>query len=105
MLSTDVDYTGTTGLTAGFNQNFLLWNASFARQMFKNKRGELKLSVFDILKQNRSISRNVADNYIEDVQNTVLQRFFMLTFTWNLNKFGSAQPGGMMGNQMIRMSR
>lgn len=105
VLSTDVDYTATTGLTAGFNQSFLLWNANFAHQMFKNKRGELKLTVFDILKQNRSINRNVADNYIEDVQNTVLQRYFMLTFTWNLSKFGAAPQGGMGGNQMIRMGR
>lgn len=104
VLSTDVDYTATSGLSDGFNQSFFLWNASFARQMLKNKRGELKLSVFDILKQNRSIVRNIADNYIEDVQNTVLQRFCMLSFTWNLNKGGAAASGGQP-NQPRRMGR
>ena len=88
ILSTDADYTSQSGLTDGFNQQYFLWNASFSRQFLKSNRGELKLAVFDILKQNRSVSRNYTDNYVEDVQNTVLRRFFMLTFTYKLNKMG-----------------
>jgi hypothetical protein len=58
--------------------------------------GELKLSVFDLLKQNKSISRNVTDSYIQDVQNQVLQQYFMLTFTYKLKTFGKgkAQTNG-----------
>ncbi len=88
VLATDIDYYTNTGLAEGYNQAYMLWNASFSKQMLKNNRGELKLSVFDILKQNRSISRNVADNYFEDVQNSVVQQFFMLSFTYNLNRMG-----------------
>ena len=50
----------------------------------------MKLSVFDLLKQNRSITRNVTETYIEDVQNQVLRQYFMLTFTYNLRNFGAA---------------
>lgn len=64
------------------------WNASVAKQLFKNKRGEIRLSVMDILNQNTNTSRNVADNYIEDVENTALKRFGLLTFTWKLNSVG-----------------
>ena len=46
ILSTDFDYTFNTGRTDGYNQNFALWNASFAKQVFKNKRGEIKASFF-----------------------------------------------------------
>lgn len=88
ILSTDFDYTFNTGRTDGFNRNYAMWNGSFAKQLFKNKRGELKASVFDILNQNVSVNRNIGSNYIEDVQNSTLQRFFMLTFTYNINRMG-----------------
>jgi hypothetical protein len=48
--------------------------------------------VFDLLKQNQSISREVTANYIQDVQNKVLQQYFMLTFTYSLKNFGKAKP-------------
>jgi hypothetical protein len=89
IISTDGDYIANTGLASGYNQNYFLWNASFSKQMLKNKRGELKFSVYDILKQNRSISRNFGSNYIQDVQNSAVQRFFMLSFTYNLNRMGN----------------
>lgn len=96
ILSTDVDYTAYTGRSDGFNQSFVMWNAGIAKQVFKNKRGEIKLSIFDILKQNQSITRNVTENYIEDVQNSVLQRFGMLTFTYNINRMGGKTLPGHM---------
>jgi hypothetical protein len=97
VLSTDVDFIGNSGLASGYNQHYFLWNASFSKQMLKNKRGELKFSVFDILKQNRSVSRNFGSNYIEDVQNSAVQRFFMLGFTYNLNRMGGGNGRGFNG--------
>lgn len=79
-----------SGLSQGFNQSYWLWNMSAGKKILKDQRGELKLSVFDLLGQNQSISRNVTETYIEDVQNQVLQQYFMLTFTYNLRNFGKA---------------
>jgi hypothetical protein len=79
-----------SGLSAGFNQNYWLWNMSAGKKILKDQKGELKLSVFDLLKQNRSITREVTSEYIQDVQNQVLQQYFMLTFTYNLRNFGTA---------------
>ncbi len=79
-----------SGLADGFNQSFWLWNASAGKKFLKNKRGELKVSVFDLLNQNQSIARNVTDSYIEDVQTDVLQQYFMFTFTYTLRNFGQA---------------
>jgi hypothetical protein len=77
------------GLTAGFNQNYWLWNLAVGKKFLKDQKGELKLSVFDLLKQNQAINREVNEIYIQDVQNDVLQQYFMLTFTYKLRNFGS----------------
>ena len=89
-LQNDVTNQYYRGLTDGFNQSYWLWNASIGKKFLKGQNGELKLSVFDLLKQNRSITRNTTETYIEDVQNQVLQQYFMLTFTYKLKNFGKA---------------
>ena len=83
-------YTYNSGLASGYNASLPLWNATFAKELFDKKQGEIKIGVFDLLNQNVSVSRNVTNNYIQDVQNNVLKRYFLLTFTYNLKKF----PGG-----------
>lgn len=92
-----------SGLTAGFNQNYTIWNMSVGKKFLKDQKGELKLSVFDLLKQNRSITRNVTETYIEDVQNQVLRQYFMLTFTYNLRNFGT--PPARMNNGQRNRNR
>ncbi|GHB84725.1 collagen-binding protein [Persicitalea jodogahamensis] len=84
---TDLNHRINTGLSAGFNTNYMIWNMSIGKKLFSNQRGEISLSVFDLLKQNISIRRNVTDILVEDVQSNVLQRYFMLTFTYNLRHF------------------
>ncbi len=85
-LQNDVSHQRYTG--DGINQTFTLWNAGIGKKFLKNSAGELKLTVFDLLKQNQSISRVVQENYIEDSQSIVLQQYFMMTFTYNLKNFG-----------------
>ncbi|MFZ4058250.1 MAG: outer membrane beta-barrel protein [Ferruginibacter sp.] len=109
LLQQDVNNQRLTGLAGGFNQNYWLWNAAIGKKFLKNQAGELKLSVFDLLKQNVSVVRNVTETYIEDQRNLVLQQYFMLTFTYKLKSFGVGVPvgnnpnrmgsGGMGGNQ------
>lgn len=90
ILSNDFDYTiNARQNDPNVDRDFVTWNASFAKQFGKNKRTELKLSAFDILGQNQSYSRYAYEgNYIEDIRNTVLERFFLLTLTYNLNRMG-----------------
>ncbi|MEZ0486568.1 TonB-dependent receptor domain-containing protein [Fibrella aquatica] len=87
VLRSDVNYQQYAGLSGGFNQEFTLWNASFAQRMFKSQNGELRLSVFDLLNQNNSISRTFSETYLEDSRSLVLNRYFMLTFTYTLRQF------------------
>lgn len=97
-IQNDVMNQSYSGLSEGFNQSYWLWNAAIGKKFLKNDNGELKLSVFDLLKQNQSINRTVEANYIEDVQNQVLQQYFMLTFSYRLRNFGT--PPKQQGNRM-----
>ncbi len=88
VLTTDLTYTGNTGRAEGYNQRFLLWNASVAKQFLRTKQAEVRLQVFDLLNQNRSLVRNTGDAYIEDVRSRVLKRYFLISLVYNLRKFG-----------------
>ena len=83
----DISYLMYRGLGEDFNQDYALWNMNVGRKFLKNNLAELTLSVFDLLKQNDSIIRNVSGNYVEDLRTNALTRFFMLTFTYNLRNF------------------
>ncbi|ANH84077.1 collagen-binding protein [Niabella ginsenosidivorans] len=89
-IETDVTSQIYSGLSQGYNQQFWLWNAGAGKKFLKNHAAELRLSAFDILKQNQSISRTIgtADNSITDANTRVLQQYFMLTFTYKLKNIG-----------------
>jgi len=89
----DLDYMLNTGLAAGYNQDVTMLNAFISKSVFRNKQGLIKLQGFDLLDQNVSISRNVGENFIEDVQTRVLQRFCLLSFSYFLNRFGGNNNG------------
>jgi hypothetical protein len=89
-LQNDINNQTNTGLTNGLNQSIWLWNAGIGKKFLKDQKGELKLSVFDLLHQNQSIQRTVSETGITDAQNVVLTQYFMLTFTYKLKNFGNA---------------
>jgi hypothetical protein len=103
ILGSDFNHTLYSGRAQGYNTSVPLWNASIAKQFLKNKAGELRLSVFDLLNQNVSITTQTTENYIQSVQNKVLTRYVLLTFTYNLRNFAGAQgqrmPGFFRGNR------
>lgn len=110
LFNTDVNYTSYRGLGDGFNQDYVLWNAAIGYKFAKKQQCEVRISAFDILKQNNSLSRTINETYYEDLRTNVLTQYFMLTFTWNIKKFrplpnagedkgAGGQGGGGRGGQ------
>jgi hypothetical protein len=93
-IGSNVNNTFYQGLGEDFDQSYWLMNLDFGYRFLPERKGELKLTVFDLLNQNTSIERNVTDIYIENERTEVLKQFFMLTFTYNLRSFGGVQMSG-----------
>lgn len=62
------------------SQNIAVWNAGLARELWKDRRAQLKLSVYDILNDASSFGQTTGDNYIETTEMEVLKRLFVLSF-------------------------
>lgn len=97
ILRTDLANQIYTGLSDDFNQHFWLWNLGIGKKLFKNERGEITLSINDLLNQNRNINRTITEVFIQDTQTNALTRYVLLTFTYNLRHFGSSQHNSWNG--------
>jgi hypothetical protein len=89
-----VDYWYNPQVAAGIRKSNFRWNAGVNFLFLKDDKGQLKLSVYDLLNQNVNVSRTIRENYIQDFQTIVLQRYFMLTFTYNIRNFAGGKVGG-----------
>ncbi len=63
--------------------NMVRWNAYLAKKFWKNKAGEIRVSVFDILNQNIGFQRNITSNFITENKYNTIQRYFLVGFIWN----------------------
>jgi hypothetical protein len=72
-------------------EQYWLWNLSAGKKFLKDRKGELKLTAFDVLKQNVSFSRSLSDD-----------GNFLLTFTYNLRNFGKAATRTPAGGNFNR---
>ena len=105
-IASDLDYTHRSGLPAGYNSSPLVWNAGLAKKVFKNQRGTFRLQVFDLLKQNTGFSRSTNQNYIDDMSYRVLNRYWLLSFTYAISRFaGKGVKGGSEQRADIRIMR
>ena len=104
--STDFDFLINSGRSDGFNESIPMWNASLSKQFLKNKAAELKLTVYDILNQNKSITRTIGENYFEDNSTNVIRRYFLISFIYTLNRMANRnQMPQNMKNMMDRGMR
>ena len=109
LIAATLDYTYTNNNAAAYNASVPLLNPSIAKQLFKKKNGEIRLSVFDLLNQNVSVSKSVTSSQESYTRTNVITRYAMLTFTYNLNNFSDTKekrmPSMFPGRGGRRMDR
>ncbi|MDR5591939.1 outer membrane beta-barrel protein [Christiangramia sp. SM2212] len=99
----DISYNQFGNVSPGFDNTSLLWNMSLGYQFLKDN-ATLKVKVYDLLDENVDTRRLVGDDYIQDVNNLVLQRYAMLSFTYKLSSFGGGKgPQNRGRSRFIRM--
>jgi len=105
VLNQTLNYTINEGRAPGYNTSVPIWNASISKFFLKNKRAELKITAFDILNKNIGVSRNVSQNQIVDQSYNVINQYFLIGFTYSLQKSGltSNKNQGGMQRMTIRM--
>lgn len=89
----DFGYTYNSSLSSEFKKDTYLWNISLA-YVFLDKKMTLKGKVYDVLNQNQSATRTISSTTIRDEQNTVLQRYAMLSLAYKLGNFGGKEGRG-----------
>ncbi|MBS1598429.1 MAG: outer membrane beta-barrel protein [Bacteroidetes bacterium] len=70
-------FTLNTNTPPGFRKSSILWNAGISKSLM-NDVMLIKLSGYDILKNNLNFQRVVSNNYIEDRQTSILNQYIML---------------------------
>jgi outer membrane receptor protein involved in Fe transport len=88
LLESDANYTINTNRGAGYNINYLVWNASVSKTFFKRENFILGFYAYDMLNQNISVDRDISSNVITDIKTNIISRYFLLkaTLKFNSNK-------------------
>lgn len=89
-LENDFRYTNNSNISAGFNRASYFWNSALTYQFYKRQM-MLKFKVYDLLNQRQNVNRTIGDNYVEDREELILRRYFMLTLILKFNKIGGSK--------------
>ncbi|HET8737046.1 MAG TPA: outer membrane beta-barrel protein, partial [Pricia sp.] len=89
----DIQYTYNGNVGPGFRKDALFWNLSLGLDIFK-KKATIKILAYDLLNQNTNVRRTTGEDFIQDFQGTVLQRYFMGSFTYKFDQFGGKKDKG-----------
>ena len=91
VISTDLNFSSTSGYSTGYDTKQWIWNGSIAYQFLKNKEASIQLSVYDILGQQKNITRTQTASYLQDAIYHSLGRSGLLTFTYRFTTSAKGQ--------------
>ena len=103
--NTSYNYLVYESVTTDFRQTIPFLNISLSRFFLKNKSGELKFAINNLLDQDLGVQQRANVNYFERETTNSLGRFYMVSFTYAINKamnpMNMRRGGGMRMMQVI----
>jgi len=85
--NTQFSYQANTGLSAGYDINYLLLNMSIGKKLGKKRIADVRIVAYDILNQATNIQHTITDLYVQDARTNMLHRYFMLAFNYKIRAF------------------
>lgn len=95
-LSNKISYRYNSRVGDEFDGDAIFWNAGLGIELWDNK-ATLTLVGYDVLGKNNGYRRTVTETYIQDVENNILEQYFMLNFTYKFGTF-AGQRMNVRGN-------
>ncbi|MFV0540644.1 MAG: TonB-dependent receptor domain-containing protein [Aestuariibaculum sp.] len=98
-LSNKLSYRYNSRVGDAFDGAAVLWNAGLGVQLW-NEKATLSVIGYDILDQNNGFTRSVTESAIRDVENNILEQYFMVTFVYKFGRFAgqNINVGGRRGS-------
>jgi hypothetical protein len=91
------------GRTSDFDQKIPLLDFGFSRRFLRGNAGELRLTGYNLLNQDLGVTQSVDANYLQRQVTNSLGRYFLLTFTYSLNRGLNVMDGGHGPGRGMRM--
>lgn len=91
-VSTEINCRFKEGYTGGLNNNEVMWNAQIAKNFLKNNSATIRFKIYDILKQQSSLSRTISETMMSDTEYNTLGSYVMVHFVYRFNTLGGKAP-------------
>lgn len=99
-LNSDITYSTSSGYGAGFNTTEWLWNAQLSYSVLHDKSLTFSVRAYDLLGQNKNVSRTVSANKIVDSSHNDLTRYVMFGVSYTFNTLKSRKRANQLPGEM-----
>ena len=66
-----------------FGQNQVMWNTTLGKKFLKDEKGEFRVTITDVLHQDKSVGRSITETYVQDSRDLALGTFWQAVLTYS----------------------
>ena len=89
--STSASYVGRRGYSAGYDDDYVLWNVQLSKSFLKGNRATVRIKAYDILHSQNNTFRTMGYDYTLDTETNVVGSYLMVQFVYRFNTMGAGR--------------